>query len=157
MAVTYYTVDRIAAMLDLHPKTVQRYIREGRLKAQKVGKSWRVNGHDLSQFLEGSPAVESAAAPASGLQSVLERAADGIKVSAVVDVPVRNSSDAIQIVNWAHAVIHSRDPEQGPASLSSQYIESEHTLRLLLWGSPGFMETFLGALHESVGSEVAEP
>lgn len=156
MAVTYYTVDRIADMLDLHPKTVQRYIREGRLKAQKVGKSWRVNGHDLSQFLEGSPAVEPAAAPASGLQSVLERAADGIKVSAVVDVPVRNSSDAIQIVNWAHAVIHARDPGHGPASLSSQYIESEHTLRLLLWGSPGFMETFLGALHESVGSEVAE-
>ena len=47
----YYTVEQISDMLNIHPKTVQRYIREGRLRATKIGKSWRVAGHDLSVFM----------------------------------------------------------------------------------------------------------
>jgi excisionase family DNA binding protein len=54
MAEKLYTVEQISAMIEMHPKTVQRYIREGRLKAQKIGKAWRVGGHDLSVFLEGT-------------------------------------------------------------------------------------------------------
>ena len=32
----YYTVDQIAELLTLHPKTIQRYIREGKIIAKKV-------------------------------------------------------------------------------------------------------------------------
>ena len=38
----YYTVEQISTMLKIHPKTVQRYIREGKLRATKIGKGWRV-------------------------------------------------------------------------------------------------------------------
>lgn len=48
----YYTVDEISNMLNIHPKTIQRYIREGKLRAAKIGKSWRITGHDLSTFIE---------------------------------------------------------------------------------------------------------
>lgn len=34
----YYTVNQISNMLNIHPKTIQRYIREGKLRAAKVGK-----------------------------------------------------------------------------------------------------------------------
>ena len=50
----YYTVDQVAELLNLHPKTLQRYIREGKLKATKLGKSYRITGHDLSVFTEGT-------------------------------------------------------------------------------------------------------
>ena len=55
MQETYYTVEQIAQMLQMHPKTVQRYIREGKLRAVKVGKGWRISGHDLSTFTECTP------------------------------------------------------------------------------------------------------
>jgi len=48
----YYTVEQISEMLNIHPKTIRRYIREGRLHATKIGKSWRITGHDLSVFVE---------------------------------------------------------------------------------------------------------
>ena len=35
----------------MHPKTIQKYIREGKLRAAKVGKSWRVTGHDIREQL----------------------------------------------------------------------------------------------------------
>ena len=34
----YYTVEQISGILNIHPKTIQRYIREGRLRAAKIGK-----------------------------------------------------------------------------------------------------------------------
>lgn len=50
----YYSVEQISEMLNIHPKTIQRYIREGKLRAGKIGKSWRVTGHDLSVFMEST-------------------------------------------------------------------------------------------------------
>lgn len=42
-----YTVEQAAERLKLHPKTVLRMIREGRLKAVRLGKAYRIAGDDL--------------------------------------------------------------------------------------------------------------
>ena len=47
---THYTVEQAAELLAMHPKTIQRYIREGKLRAAKIGKGWRIAGRDLSVF-----------------------------------------------------------------------------------------------------------
>ena len=50
----FYTVEEISDALDMHPKTVQRYIREGKIKATKVGKAWRVLEKDFRAFMNVS-------------------------------------------------------------------------------------------------------
>lgn len=47
MSEEVYTVEQFAERLKLHPKTVLRFIREGRLRAVKVGKSYRILRSDL--------------------------------------------------------------------------------------------------------------
>src|ERR1700761_9139014 len=42
-----YTVEQAADRLKLHAKTVLRMIREGRLKAVRLGKAYRIAGDDL--------------------------------------------------------------------------------------------------------------
>jgi excisionase family DNA binding protein len=42
-----YTVEQAADRLKLHPKTVLRMIHEGRLKAARMGKAYRISGADL--------------------------------------------------------------------------------------------------------------
>ena len=42
-----YTVEQAADRLKLHAKTVLRMIREGRLKAVRLGKAYRISGDDL--------------------------------------------------------------------------------------------------------------
>ena len=44
-------VDAVAAYLDIHPMTVYRWCRAGRLPALKVGKSWRVTRPALEEFV----------------------------------------------------------------------------------------------------------
>ena len=47
MSGSLYTVEQAAERLKLHPKTVLRMIREGRLKAARIGKAYRIAGDDL--------------------------------------------------------------------------------------------------------------
>ena len=50
----FYTVDQIAEILGMHHKTIRKFITEGKLRANKVGKQWRISGHDLSNFMENN-------------------------------------------------------------------------------------------------------
>jgi excisionase family DNA binding protein len=47
MSSELYTVEQAADRLKLHPKTVLRMIREGRLKGTRLGKAYRIAGADL--------------------------------------------------------------------------------------------------------------
>ena len=48
----FYKVEEVAKMLDLHPDTVRRYIRERKIDAYKVGKGFRIKEDDLDEYLE---------------------------------------------------------------------------------------------------------
>ncbi len=147
MSEQYYSVEQIATMLGMHPKTIQRYIREGRLKAQKFGKSWRVTGHDLSLFTEGT-VEESKNESAPGLQRIIGDAGDEIKVSTVIDIPVRTSGEAAHVANWVTACLNASSSHCGYVSMTSQYIQPENVVRIMLWGELSFIHVILSSLHE---------
>lgn len=48
----YYTIKQIAIVLKVHPLTVRRYIREGKLKASRVGGNIRISLNDLRNFTQ---------------------------------------------------------------------------------------------------------
>lgn len=133
----YYTVEQISDMLDIHPKTIQRYIREGRLRATKIGKSWRVTGHDLSVF------VESNGKEGLGQGS---RPANSVIASSVIDIIADGKEDAIRIMNTLTATLNAKPPEYGRSSMQSQYIEHENMVRVTLWGGIRFMAVMMDTI-----------
>ena len=60
MAEILLSVDQVAERLGLHVKTVRGYIRDGRLRATRIGKQYRITRADL-EVLTGRPATESEA------------------------------------------------------------------------------------------------
>lgn len=143
MQETYYTVEQISDLLQMHPKTVQRYIREGRLRAVKVGKGWRVSGHDLSVFTESVP-------PA------LEHSPISV-VSSVADVYAAEREDAIRISNTLTAALNGKPAEYGASRLYTQYIPEERKLRITLYGGARFVAAMLDAVALLTGeTEQAE-
>jgi excisionase family DNA binding protein len=48
------TVAQVAEYLQLNRMTVYKYIREGRIPASRIGKSYRVRRQDLEAFLEAA-------------------------------------------------------------------------------------------------------
>jgi excisionase family DNA binding protein len=132
MQESYFTVEQIAQMLQMHPKTVQRYIREGRLRAVKVGKGWRVNGHDLSVFTESVP-TQNGEAPTA-------------VVSCVADINAADQADAIRLVNTLTAGLNSKPASFGKSSMHTQYIPEEQKLRVTLYGSARIVAIMLDAI-----------
>lgn len=50
---TAYTVHEVAEKLHRAPLTVRNYIKEGVLRAQKVGNTWYITDKTLTEFLTG--------------------------------------------------------------------------------------------------------
>jgi excisionase family DNA binding protein len=48
-----YSVEQVASLLDLHVKTVRGYVRDGKLKAVRIGKQYRISREDLEAFTGG--------------------------------------------------------------------------------------------------------
>ncbi|ACV05059.1 hypothetical protein [Thermus phage P23-77] len=46
-----YTVDEVARILRVHPLTVLRYIKRGRLRAKRIGRGYRITERELNIFL----------------------------------------------------------------------------------------------------------
>lgn len=114
MSKDYYTVKQISNMLNIHPKTIQRYIREGKLRAPKIGKGWRITGHDLSTFVESDSCEKLTSGNRSG-RSII--------ASSVIDINVDKKEDAIRIMNTLTASLNSKPSEYGQSSMQSQYID----------------------------------
>jgi excisionase family DNA binding protein len=145
-----FTVDQVARMLDLHPKTVRRFIREGKLNARKVGGQWRITRQDIETCMGG----QSLSGAESTLQTIPNKDQNGIKgnikgkiqVSAVVDVFVADKEEASRLSTCILASMHSRDPEYGAARCDSIFYEEELRVRFILWGTPAFISTMLSLL-----------
>lgn len=52
----FLTVSEIAKRLKLHPATIAKYVREGKILALKFGRVWRIREEELTKFLEKTQA-----------------------------------------------------------------------------------------------------
>lgn len=51
MVTSALTVKQVSAVLSVHPETVKRLLRAGKLKGFKVGKDWRVSEDALRELV----------------------------------------------------------------------------------------------------------
>src|SRR5688500_15550839 len=71
-----FSAAEVADILDIHPRTVNEYVRDGKLKAIQVGGGWKISeralrafvrelttDHAQHQYLAGGPAVTAVAPP----------------------------------------------------------------------------------------------
>lgn len=51
--ISFFTTNQLAKILDLSMLTVRRYLREGKIKAVKIGQRWYISNRNLDRFLKG--------------------------------------------------------------------------------------------------------
>ena len=49
-----YTVNEAETILKVKNKTIRSYIKDGKLKASKIGKRWVIRHEDIEKFINGS-------------------------------------------------------------------------------------------------------
>ncbi|MGC4017891.1 MAG: helix-turn-helix domain-containing protein [Muricomes sp.] len=141
----YYTVEQVSKLLNIHPKTIQRYIREGKLRANKIGKSWRITGHDLSVFAERTDNRNC---------DVTTCTRDKTIVSSVIDIQIDDFDESSRIVNMLTAALNCKPQEYGRSTMHVQHLEHENKIRISLWGNIYFMKEIMEII--SVATEESD-
>jgi excisionase family DNA binding protein len=142
-----YSVPEVADALSLHPKTVARFIREGRIAARKIGREWRVSAADLARYAHG----ELAGGPE---ESTSERTlSDRLDVSAVIQLTEANSREVSRIANSLLAALTSKDPSWGDARHDVIFHPETGTARFILQGSPHFLRSMIEMVEVLIATE----
>lgn len=145
MKSTYYTVEQISEMIGMHPKTIRRFIREGKLTGNKVGKQWRIEGHELSRFMEGNKDKLSSYEMQDEVSedSNFEKEERKITASAVIDIEVLDREESMNISNMLMAAMSGKDSSYGNSTMNIQLIENNSKIRVMLWGRIEFLQVIM--------------
>jgi excisionase family DNA binding protein len=136
-----FSVEQVADRLGLHVRTVRAYIREGRLKAVRVGKQYRIAAEDL-EAMTGLPAASFQSKPVGRTRFV--------EVSSIVEIDVVSPDLAIRITNNLLGAAKNPDRAQ-PLRVETIYNEVRAHLKVIVMGSiddVSWMLRLLNALLE---------
>jgi len=117
-----YTADEVAGRLNMHVKTVRRYIREGRLKATRIGKEYRVTRAALDAFAGSSQAVDDD--PVVRTRQVI--------ASSIVDVDAISPEDSHRVTTLVMASLNARKGEPDYPRVDSIYYPERGRLRITI-------------------------
>jgi excisionase family DNA binding protein len=121
-----FTVEEVAERLNLHVKTVRRFIREGRLPAKRIGKEYRITRTALEEF---------AGAPADPVVADVPRTRQ-VLVSSIVDIDAISPEDGQRITTLIMAGLNARRGEPDFPRVDSLYDVERARLRLMITASP---------------------
>ena len=114
----------IAKRLKLHVKTVRNYVREGRLKAVRIGKQYRIARSDLEAFT-GFPLPLTDSERANRQRDV--------RASCVVEIDAISPESASQLESALKAFAHRSAGEES-VRVEAVYDQDIGHLKLMLFG-----------------------
>jgi excisionase family DNA binding protein len=135
MSPQLYSVDQVAHLLGLHVKTVRRYVRDGRLKAVRIGKQYRIAREDVEAFT-GHPV------PVPATETARRRR--HTEASSIVQIDAVSPALMSRVSSTIMAAAGTRPGgedghERGHVRIETVYDEERASLKIILLG--GLTET----------------
>jgi excisionase family DNA binding protein len=128
----WLSVEQVAERLGLHVRTVRGYVRDGRLKAVRIGKQYRIAQTDLDAFT-GRPAAPARPAP---------------EVSAVVELDGVSAATADRLSTFLVA-----GAQLQPLRVQTVYDDARGRLKVIILGGVAATSDVLRTLDDILGAE----
>ena len=117
-----YSPDQVADQLGLHVRTVRNYVRDGRLKAVRIGKQYRIARTDV-EALTGQKSASTVAPP--------ERHID---VSTIVEISSVSRDEADRVSMGLTAGVNGQRPDEDPLRIDTIYDQARAHLKVIVCG-----------------------
>ena len=121
-----YSVEQVAGQLGLHVRTVRNYVRDGRLKAVRIGKQYRIARADLEKLTGHQPPARASEGDAPRRH---------VDVSSIVQIEAIGADAASRITNLLMASAKGRPDEDEPLRVDTVYDQERERLKVILTGS----------------------
>jgi len=147
----YLTIEIAATKLGVHPKTIRRYISNGKISAQKVAGAWRIRQDSIEQFLDSCE--ENHCKNSSVSKDDFCIFMDGeyfdsenmVQVCTIVDYYVQDEK-VKDILKEVMEVVATYSLKSQSNRFNYVYDDSENKMRLVFWGAPSFMEKIMNIM-----------
>ncbi|MCT2586902.1 helix-turn-helix domain-containing protein [Actinophytocola gossypii] len=116
-----YSAEEVAEQLGLHVRTVRGYLRDGRLRAVRIGKQYRISRDDLEAFV-GAPLADPP-------EVVRHRHVD---ISSIVEIGAVDPGTAHRVSTLLTAV--RTHPAEQPLHVKTVYDEERAHLKVIVVG-----------------------
>lgn len=127
------TVEEAAERLNLHPKTVLRYIRDGRLAATRIGKSYRIERAKLDAF--------------AGVANGKAEAGMSARATCIVDISEISVGEAERVATFLHSAAMTGDAGTPPLHLETAFDPPANAMKVVAIGIPSDVGKLLEMLH----------
>lgn len=146
-----FTVEEVAKILEMHPRTIRRYIRDDVLKAKKIGGQWRVKSKDLMNFMDDEENVEKHKKKVeddliSFVKGKDQNDSESIQVCTIIDLHVNSIEEVKPYTEVLIDMMNSRDDDKKNTKFQYTFDEEESRARFTLWGNPKFLSKMLSAV-----------
>ncbi|MBY8607748.1 helix-turn-helix domain-containing protein [Burkholderia arboris] len=128
----FHTVEDTAARLRVHPKTVLRFIRDGKLRATRVGRAYRILDTDLAAFAPTEPA---APAPRT------------VRVTSIVDIPDASQSLHQYLSRSLHAMASGRTSYVDPVRIDVTFDPAASVVKIIVAATPADTAALMSSLE----------
>lgn len=122
------SVEQVAQRLGLHVRTVRNYVRDGRLKAVRIGKQYRIARSDL-EVLTGGAVPTAPSADAGRVRRV--------EVSTVVEVDAIGGDDVHRVATLLGAAASGRGTPNDALRIQTMYDQERAQMKVVVFGGLG--------------------
>jgi len=129
MSADLYSVEQVASRLGLHVRTVRNYVREGRLKAVRIGKQYRIAADDLATMT---------GRPVSSFEPEPVRRHRHVEVSSIVEIDAISPDLASRVTTLLMSSANGRREGDEPLRIETIYDAERARMKIVLLGG---MET----------------
>ncbi len=119
------SVEQVAERLGLHVKTVRGYVRDGRLRATRIGKQYRITRDALAE-------LTGHGAGADDPDTVRRRR--HVEVSSIVEIDAIAPEAATRLTNGLLGAVNSRGAGDEPLRIETIYDETRARLKIIAIG-----------------------
>ena len=127
------TVEQAAQELSLHRKTVLRYIRDNRLPATRVGRSYRILRSELDAF--------------AGIASGRAETGDSAQTTSITEIENVTAEAAERMATFLQSAALTGDADTPPLRVQTAFDTAAHTLKIVMIGVPSDVARLLEMLH----------
>jgi excisionase family DNA binding protein len=120
-----YSVEQVASRLGLHVRTVRNFVRDGRLKAARIGKQYRIAAEDLA-VMTGRPVSSFDPEPV--------RRDRHVEVSSIVEIDAISPDLASRVTTMIMSATNGPRSGDEPLRIETIYNEERARLKIILVG-----------------------
>lgn len=156
----FYSVEEVATKIDVHPRSIRRYISSGELSAIRSGNKWIVRQGDLTEFInDRNPAQRhnGKGIKEDDLCVFMDRGNHHpncrIKISTVVDVMTDDPLNLQPLLDDLAAVMARKEHRHCfESKMDHVYSKKGKKMRFVIWGSPDIIAQAMAVFGEHVNA-----